>query len=355
MDRETIILCPYPYGEAPSQRFRFEQYLDANELSGEFKIRSFYSKEGMKALYGSKLSLKVLHLFFSFLARFYHVLEALFYKKVFIHRELAPIGPPFFEWILKVFGKEIIYDFDDAIWLSNVSEVNRKFDFTKAYWKVKYIIKYAKLVTVGNKYLANYVLKFNDQVKILPSSVDMLNTHKYIKQDFNSNKVIIGWTGSHTTAEKYLPQIRNVIQKLSLEYSIVFRVISNQKPEIDLNCLDYVEWNPESEIEDLLTFDIGLMPLGDLEWEKGKCSFKAIQYMSLGIATVLSPYGNNKEVVTDELDGLFAENEKDWYKHIEKLILDTDLRKKLGLNAVNTIREKYSLEAHQDFYNELFT
>jgi glycosyltransferase involved in cell wall biosynthesis len=353
MAKKTIILCPYPYGKAPSQRFRFEQYIEAYDLQKEYKIRSFYSAKGMEVLYGGNILLKLIYLAFFFVRRKFHVLEALTHKKIFIHRELAPIGPPFYEWILKIFGKDIIYDFDDAIWLSNVSDVNRKFDFTKAYWKVKYNIKWAKKVTVGNAYLKAYADQFNKNVQLLPSTVDMENIHNQVKEVEDKEVIRIGWTGSHTTAAKYLPQMVPVLKILSSKYKLEFAVISNHEPEIALDNLIYIPWSAQTELSDLISFDIGIMPLGNEEWEKGKCSFKAIQYMALGIPTVLSPYGNNVEVVTDEKDGLFATSEQDWINQIVKLIEDVELRKSIGTEAVKTIQENYSLESQTNFYEEV--
>jgi glycosyltransferase involved in cell wall biosynthesis len=212
----------------------------------------------------------------------------------------------------------------------------------------------AKLVTVGNQYLAEYALQFNTNVKVLPSSVDIDNVH--VGKHLHKDKAVIniGWTGTHTTAAKYLPQIEAVIARLSKKYSLKFIVISNQHPAINLDNLEFIAWNEKTEIEDLLKMDIGLMPIGDEEWEKGKCSFKAIQYMALGIPTVLSPYGNNTEVVEDGKNGLFAISEQEWELQISKLIEDVQLRIELGEAAIFTIKDKYALSALTSTYQMLF-
>ena len=354
MAKEVIILCPYPINKAPSQRFRFEQYLDREGLKGKLAFRSFYSENGMKALYSSNLILKLCYLAFFFLRRNIHVFEALSYKKVFIHRELSPLGPPIYEIILSVFGKEIIYDFDDAIWLSNVSDVNKKFDFSKAYWKVSKIIKWSNLVTVGNAYLAAYASQYNSNVKIVPSTVDTEDVHNQEKEHTAKEKVRIGWTGSHTTAAKYLPGMLPILNRLNERIEFDFVVISNQDPDLALDNLIYMPWNESTEIKDLMTFDIGIMPLGNEEWEKGKCSFKAIQYMALGIPTVLSPYGNNIEVVKENEDGFFASNEKEWIDKLLALMEDEALRNRIGQSARATIIKNYSLLSQKDHYRSLF-
>jgi len=355
MAKELIILCPYPINKAPSQRFRFEQYLEKKVLKGKIPLRSFYSSKGMQALYGSNLILKLFYLLFFFFRRNLHVLEAISYKKIFIHRELSPLGPPFYEWFLTVLGKEIIYDFDDAIWLSNVSKVNKKFDFIKAYWKVPKIIKWAKLVTVGNSYLGQYAKQFNINIKIVPSTVDTESVHNELKVHLSKDLIRVGWTGSHTTAEKYLSRMVDVLKKLNDHLKFEFVVISNQCPQIELENLVFIPWNKETEIADLLTFDIGIMPMGNEEWENGKCSFKAIQYMALGIPTVLSPYGNNIEVVDNNSDGLYASNDREWFECLAKLIVNHELRKRLGEKARKKIIEHYSLKSQEEHYRSIFS
>jgi glycosyltransferase involved in cell wall biosynthesis len=327
----------------------------AYNILGDIKIRSFYSERGMDVLYGTNLFLKLIYLIFFIIRRKLHVIEALFHENIFIHRELMPLGPPINEWFLNLMGKRIIYDFDDAIWMSNVSDVNRIFDFVKSYYKVKYIIRWADLVTVGNSYLGSYAKQFNNNVKLLPSTVDMVNIHNQTHEFKASDKLIIGWTGSHTTASKYLPFMENVLKELMLKFPLRFIVISNQKPNVDIPNLEYTKWNGRTEIHDLIQFDIGIMPLGDEEWEKGKCSFKAIQYMALGIPTVLSPKGNNIELVTDSKDGLFACSEEEWKLKLTQLIENAELRRQIGRSGQKTIKEKYSLESKAMLYRQIFS
>ena len=309
----------------------------------------------MNALYGTSLLLKLIYLVLFTIRRKFHIIEALFYESIFIHREIMPLGPPINEWFLNLMGKRIIYDFDDAIWMSNVSDVNSKFDFVKSYYKVKYIIKWADLVTVGNSFLGDYAKQFNNNVKILPSTVDMINIHNQTHEFNASDKLIIGLTGSHTTASKYLPLMENVLKDLMEKFPLKFVVISNQKPSFDIPNLEYIKWNSRTEIDDLIQFDVGIMPLGDNDWEKGKCSFKAIQYMALGIPTVLSPKGNNIEVVSDGIDGLFACSEEEWKSKLTQLIVNPDLRRQIGKNGQKTIKEKYSLESKSMLYKQIFS
>ena len=123
---------------------------------------------------------------------------------VFIHREASMIGPPVFEFVIaKVLRKKYIYDFDDAIWLPNYSQSNAKFHRLKAYGKVKSIVRWADKVVVGNAFLADYASNYNDNVQIIPTTIDLENVHNR-KTEHQEEVIRIGWTGSHTTME-YLP------------------------------------------------------------------------------------------------------------------------------------------------------
>ena len=236
-----------------------------------------------------------------------------------------------------------------------INGLDSKFDFVKSYYKVKYIIKWADLVTVGNSFLGDYAKQFNNNVKILPSTVDMINIHNQTHEFNASDKLIIGWTGSHTTASKYLPLMENVLKDLIEKFPLKFVVISNQKPSFDIPNLEYIKWNSRTEIDDLIQFDVGSMPLGDNDWEKGKCSFKAIQYMALGIPTVLSPKGNNIEVVDNNSDGLYASNDIEWFECLALLMADHELRKRLGEKARKKIIERYSLKSQEEHYRSIFS
>ena len=155
------------------------------------------------------------------------------------------IGPPVFEWIIaKVFRKKFIYDFNDAIWLPNYGQSNVRFHQLKAYWKIKKIISWADQVVVGNSYLKDYALQFNPNVKIIPTTIDTINVHNKCT-NHDSKKIIIGWTGSHTTMG-YLPYLLPVLKELEKKFNFKFRVISNHPPPIDLDSLEFVKWNKKN-------------------------------------------------------------------------------------------------------------
>lgn len=355
MAKKVFILAPYPKGEAPSQRFRFEQYLDdLNDANLSIEIHPFLNQKTWSKLYleGSFFS-KALGILGSFWRRFLLLFKLISADYIFIHREASMIGPPLFEWIIsKVLRKKYIFDFDDAIWLPNYSQSNAKFHRLKAYWKTKWIIKWAENVTTGNEYLKNYAAQYNKNVQIIPTTIDLLNVHN-VKTDYTATPINIGWTGTHTTMH-YLDELIPVIEELEKDFQFTFTVISNQAPDFNLKSLRFVKWNKETEIEDLSKLSIGVMPLIDNQWAEGKCGFKGLQYMALGIPAILSPVGVNKSIIDNGKNGFLCKTPEEWKNQLISLIKSEELREKIGSEGFKTVQERYSVQANLPKYQKLF-
>ena len=355
--RKILILAPYPKGKAPSQRFRFEQYLAFLENVGfQYEYHSFIDDKLWSLLYKKgRLHLKFLGFINSFFKRFLLMFRLRQFDFIFIHREVAQIGPPFFEWLIaKIFKKPFIYDFDDAIWLPNYSASNASFHRLKAYWKVKFIMKWADKITAGNTYLKNYARQYNGNILLLPTTIDTFNHHNktivYKKQEL----IRIGWTGTHTTMH-YLNDLFPILDELYKKVKFKFLVISNEKPLHQAEYMEYVRWNKETEIEDLLKIDVGVMPLKKDKWSEGKCGFKGLQYMSLGIPTIMSPVGVNLEIINHSENGFLCDNPNEWKSTIQNLIEDHLLRERIGLCGKNTVENKYSVNANKAKFINLFS
>jgi glycosyltransferase involved in cell wall biosynthesis len=352
---KIIFVVPYPLDKAPSQRFRFEQYLGFIEKEQWiYKFAPFIDEATWQILYmpGNAI-LKVLGILRGFINRIRLIFSIPSYDFVFIHREATPIGPPWFEWIVsKVLRKKIIYDFDDAIWIPNVSKHNKLIASLKWHSKIGFICKWAYKISCGNSYLQDYARGFNLNAFVVPTTIDTINLHNEIK-DHKTDKIVIGWTGTHSTM-KYLEQVVPVLQKLEAIYDFEFCVISNEEPVLPLNSLIYKPWQKGTEISDLLAFDVGLMPLEDDSWAKGKCAFKALQYMALGIPALISPVGMNVEVVDHDVNGYICQDELDWFIYLEKLINDKERRIELGRSAREKIVESYSVESNMLNFMNLF-
>lgn len=354
---KVVFLVPYPEKIAPGQRFRYEQYQDKlYQIGAEYRTHSFLSMNAWKVLHQpGHFPQKAISILLGFWKRFILLFSLIQYDYVFIFREASHIGPPVFEWIIaKVLRKKIIYDFDDAIWLPNYSSHNASFHKLKYYQKVNSIMKWAYKISAGNAYLANYARQFNNRVIVLPTTIDTENHHNQIKEHDDTKKPVIGWTGTLTTS-KYIGDIVGALQRLEQEYDFEFCVISNEAPDYNLKSLVFKRWKKETEIEDLLRFDIGIMPLVDDKWAKGKCGFKALQYMALGIPPVVSPVGVNTDIVQDGENGRICQTEDDWYNALSQLLRHPELRKELGSKAHQTVLNHYSVIANTEKFLNLFS
>jgi glycosyltransferase involved in cell wall biosynthesis len=351
-----IILSPYPLNQAPSQRFRFEQYLnDFNNNRFGISHQSFLDEKTWKIFYKKGHLLKKIGGIISGLcSRFFLIFTIHRYQIVFIHRETCFIGGAFFEYLYSKRNKNIIFDFDDAIWLRDVSKANDSLGWLKHPEKTSKIISYSKLVIAGNTYLADYAKRFNQNVIIIPTTIDT-NYHSLKSPKTNSGKITIGWTGSSTT-NRHLKTLLSVMKNLKAKFSehINFVMISNIPLEDTSALIEFKPWNKETEIEDLSHFDIGIMPLPNDEWAKGKCGFKGLQYMALEIPTVMSPVGVNTEIIQDGENGFLAATEDEWIQKLSLLIESPELREKLGKAGRKTVVEKYSVEANKQKYLDAF-
>jgi glycosyltransferase involved in cell wall biosynthesis len=352
---KILFIVPYPTDKAPSQRFRFEQYYQLlNEKGIEYDIKPFLSNEIWDILYlPGRFAKKALGILGGLFKRFFLLFKLKEYDYIFIHREATPIGPSFFEYFAsRWLKKKIVYDFDDAIWIPNYSEANSFFSFLKGYGNVHKICSYAYKISCGNEFLCDYAKQFNTNVVYNPTTIDTNNYHNRVK-DQTGDEFVIGWTGSHSTI-RYIGEIIPVLAKLEKKYAFTFRVISDLKPEFELNSLEYVKWKKESEIEDLLGFNIGIMPLVNDKWANGKCGFKALQYMSLGIPALVSPVGVNSRIVDHGLNGFICDTPEEWETAIETLLLNRETLGEMSKQTRKKIIDHYSVKSNSDNFIELF-
>ncbi|WP_133273799.1 glycosyltransferase family 4 protein [Hymenobacter radiodurans] len=353
-----LFVIPYPHGQAPSQRFRFEQYLEFLKEAGHYyTLAPFISASAWAILYkpGHQLE-KVMGVLGGFLRRLGLLFSVSSYDFVFIHREATPIGPPVFEWIVaNVLGKRIIYDFDDAIWMKDPAGERTLISQLKWQQKVGSICRWAYKISCGNAYLRDYASQFNPRAIINPTTLDTEHLHNQVRDQNAASTPVIGWTGTHTTL-RHLDIVWPVLERLEREgHNFVFHVISNQPPEYtNLRALHYTPWRKATEIQDLLQFHVGLMPLVDDPWARGKCAFKALQYMALGVPALVSPVGMNTEVVQDGINGFICSTDEQWYTALRSLLVDGELRARQGKAARQTIVERYSVVSNKNNFLALF-
>jgi len=352
---KILFIVPYPTGQAASQRFRFEHYYKLlNEKNIEFRVCSFLDLKTWNILYkpGNHFR-KFFGIVKGYFRRTADVFSSPKYDYVFIHREFSPVGLPLLEWVLaKVFRKKIIYDFDDAIWIPNNSEHNSYAYYLKRFSNTQTLCRWAYKVSCGNDYLCNFAKLYNENVVYNPTVIDVDNHHNETAE-VHKEKFVIGWTGSHSTIT-YLDEIEPVIAELETKYDFEFHVISDKKPAFNLKSLRFKPWKKETEIEDLLQFSVGLMPLTNDQWAQGKCGFKALQYMSLGIPALVSPVGVNTKIVDHNVNGFLCSNSEDWKNYLETLMNDKSLLLKLSWQARPKIEKYYSVKSNEKNFLGLF-
>lgn len=356
--KKILFIAAHRPGRSASQRFRFEQYIGFFEKHGYHCEYSFIlSAEDDKVFYApGKYIWKAWILFKSILKRTADVFRAKQYDIVFIQREAWMVGSAVFEKLLARSGAKIIFDFDDAIWLDPLSEAsgNKNLLWLKDPSKTNIIIKIAHLVIAGNSYLQDYALQFNKNSVIIPTTLDTEQYHPlHIAK--NDPAICIGWSGSHTTIAHFT-HILPALYKLKEKYKdrIVFKVIGDKNFKEPVLDIQGITWTIERELAELAQFDIGIMPLPDEPWTRGKCAFKGLLYMSMGIPAVMSPVGVNTEIIESGVNGMLAGTQEDWVEKLSILIEDEQLRKKLGTAGLKTVEEKFSVHAYQDRYLHYF-
>ena len=346
---------PYPEKVAPSQRFRVELFLSSLEKEGyTYQLLSFLDQKAWDILYspGNGL-LKTWGTLKGFFRRINHLFKSLQADYIFLHREAAPIGPPLFEWLLaKIFRKKIIHEYDDAIWIPGGEKLFWFKKILKATWKVKYIIKWSCKVVGGNEFLCAYARRYNSRVIFIPTIVDTEKGHYKTKNQEEGKRVVVGWTGSHTTLHN-LEEIETIIPELKKEIDFDFLIISNTPPDWKFDFI-FKKWETETELEDLLKMHIGVMPLKKGPWFEGKCGFKLIQYLACGIPAVASPVGVNPLIVHHEENGFIAGTKDEWMLYLKNLILNSGMRLQMGIKGRDHIVKEYSLSRYAGIFLNLF-
>jgi glycosyltransferase involved in cell wall biosynthesis len=345
-------------GRSPSQRYRFEQFMPYWQQQGwSYEYAHLIDAHDDARFYAPGDIMSKGKIFVkSWLRRRHHVRIAHHFDIVFVQREAFMTGSTRFERGFKRSGAKLVFDFDDAIWHMDVSRGNRHLRWLKNPGKTADLIAMADLVIAGNDYLAEYAHHHNDKVVVIPTVID---TDAYRNQEQRQAQeqqtVTIGWTGSLTSVVHLEPALP-LLRRLQREHGdrLRFRVISDKAftdPELKV---DGVIWNAQEEARQLDAIDIGIMPLPDDEWSRGKCGFKGLQYMGMGKAVVLSRVGVNTSIVQDGVNGFLASTEAEWMEKLSRLIADADLRRRLGAEARRTVQERYSVAVWRDRYLELF-
>ncbi len=351
----VLFIASHRPHRSPAQRFRFEQYMDYLRENG-FHCELSHIVEPGDDKYLYKPGHFVDKMGFvrrSILKRRADVARMRDFDIIFIQREALMTRSTWFERAFRKSRARIIYDFDDSVWLSNVSDANRRWGWVKDASKTSKLIALADLVFAGNNYLADYARRFNPSVEVVATTID---TEEYLPRTVRpESPVVIGWSGSITTIQHFRYAVP-ALRKLKAKYGdrIAFRVVGDgtfRQEELGITGLP---WRKDTELDDLRAMDIGIMPLPDDEWARGKCGLKGLQYMALGIPTLMSPVGVNTEIIQHGVNGFLPRTDEEWVELISRLVEDADLRARMGAEARRTVEERYSVNAWRDTYLKHF-
>lgn len=321
------------------------QYRPFLETVGfQVDLKSFFDADYLPSLYAGRKSSSAI--WRSYAGR----LRDLFQAKgqadlIWLEKEALPWVPNFFEGNLMSPFIPVVSDFDDAVFhrydMHRLMQVR-----TLLGRKFADVMKNSASVFAGNAYLADYARAAGAaEIEIIPTVVD--TEHYRVKvNSLVDAEPVIGWIGTPSTwqecVEPFLPIFRRVTQAQGARIEAIgARMTASEEAGIH-----FLPWSEEGEIEHINAMDIGVMPLPDTPWMRGKCGYKLIQYMACGLPVVASPVGVNSEIVEHGVNGFLAETPEDWSRALEALISNPELRKKMGLAGRKKVEESYSLQVY---------
>lgn len=340
---KLLLFSKYPRMGA-SSRLRTLQYLPPLADEGiEVTVSSLFDDEYLTELYvkGHRSKLRSLMLY---LKRLFVLLTVFRYDVLWIEYEVFPYLPAFAERLLRLLGKPYVVDFDDAVF-HNYDRSRSRLIRALLGNKIDAVMRNAACVVAGNEYLASRARKAGaNRIERIPTVVDS-ERYQCRKRDQTKN-LIIGWIGSPST-QRYVVDIRDALKKVCDETGACLLLVGatesvrEQLPGIPV---DVVRWTEESEAGSVSRMDVGIMPLEDGPWEKGKCGYKLIQYMACGVPVVASPVGVNVEIVNENRCGQLAESVSDWAESLIGILSSRSLQSELGMAGREAVDQKYSLQ-----------
>jgi glycosyltransferase involved in cell wall biosynthesis len=349
----VLAWVPQEVDTSPGQRYRIEQWDPYLRQEGiEITYSPFATAELTEILQRpGRLHPKAWGVTRALVRRLREARTVTGFDLVYVFREGALLGPAIAERMLATSGVPFVFDFDDAVWVRYVSPANSYLSYFRCAGKTATLCRLAQRVIVGNDHLYSYAARYNRNVTVVPTTVD---TAKYqLAPTPTGSPPIIGWTGSYST-EQYLGLIRPALQRLRRRRDFKIVVVGGRTFTAPGIAVEHRALNPASEVTDISDFTIGLMPLLDTSWERGKCGLKALQYMALGIPAVVSPVGVNAQIIRHGENGFLATTEDEWVEVLDQLLADPQLRQQTGLAGRRTVVKRFSAEIHAPRVAQIF-
>lgn len=351
---KVLALASYPV-EAAATRYRLHQYVEALAERGiELTIRPFFDSTLFANLYRrNALPRTVVGLIKAGVLRFGDVFAARHADVILVQREAMIFGPAVIEWLSsRVSRRPLVLDLDDATYVPYTSPTYGRLGKTlKWFSKTDDLIRWASIVTCGNRAIADYVTSRGKQARIIPTVVDT-NVFRP-KESPRQSRPVIGWIGTHSTFP-YLQSLFPVLQRLAIEYVFGLKIVGAGSSEIQLPGVEIenLDWRLDREVEDFQSCDIGLYPIVSSmyadEWAAGKSGFKAIQYMAVGVPYVATPVGAIKEIGEVDVTHFCASTDEEWHASLAKLLSSSELRRRMGAAGRQHAVDYFGLPAQAD-------
>ncbi|MCL7743687.1 glycosyltransferase family 4 protein [Guyparkeria hydrothermalis] len=335
---KVLLLSRYgPMGA--SSRVRYLQYLPYLRSHGmDVSVVPLFSDAYLRSLYEGRARWR--DVIAGYMRRVRALLQARRFDAVIIEKELFPFLPAFAERLLRAAGVPYVVDYDDALF--------HRYDLHSSKLvrgvlgrKIDVVMRDAAVVVAGNDYLADRARGAGaSSVELIPTVVD---TERYQPRQTPPNETpVIGWIGTPKTS-RYLQPLLPVFEALQARMPVRVVAVGARPEDFAGTPVETRPWSEETEVQSIQQFDIGIMPLTDSSWERGKCGYKLIQYMACGVPVVASPVGVNSVIVKPGENGLLACDDE-WEKQLTTLIQDAELRRSFGSRGRKDVEDWYSLE-----------
>jgi hypothetical protein len=339
------MLALMKYGDqAASTRQRLLQYIEHFSNEGiDVEYYPLLSNNYLERLYAGKET-PIFSVLKSYLFRGQLLTDVSSFDLIWVHCESFPYLPGFAEQLTMISGKPVVYDFDDAIFHQYDLHTNA---FVRRFLgrKLQPLMRGASLCLCGNEYLKAYADHFARRTTILPT---VLNTSVFapsMRARDSARPTTIGWIGSPSTW-RFVEPLIPLLGRLSEELNLSIRVVGAGRPSLTHSRFDFLDWSEDKEVSSIQEMDIGIMPLPDEPWARGKCGYKLIQYMACGIPVIASPVGVNSNIVDQGVNGYLARGEVEWEAAIRRLAASAELRTAMGARGREKIVDGYSLHVH---------
>lgn len=351
---KVLGLASYPV-EAAATRYRLQQFVQPLAERGiDLTIRPFMSSALFTQFYRKEaMASTALGLIKSSLMRLTDIVAANRADVVLIQREAMLLGPPLVEWMItRALKRPLVLDLDDATYVSYTSPTYGRLSKTlKWFSKTDDLIRWARIVTCGNRAIADYVSGKGTEARVIPTVVDAEIFHPVEKRSVEAP--VLGWIGTHSTFP-YLESIFPVLQDLARAYDFKLKIVGSGKTEVNMPgvMVENLSWNLDREVADFQSIDIGLYPIDAAlysgNWAAGKSGFKALQYMAVGIPYVATPVGASAEIGIEGTTHFCARANDEWHEALSLLLQDPTARLRMGAAGRAHVIENYGLPAQAD-------